>query len=50
MEKVGTNVNPADLMTKPLLGPKIVKLMKFMGYEFVGQHLEREGGYFARTW
>ena len=23
-KKVGTNVNPADLMTKPLWGPKIV--------------------------
>ena len=35
-KNVGTNVNPADLMTKPLLGPKIDQLMKIMGLEFVG--------------
>ena len=35
-KKVGTNVNPADLMTKPLLGPTIVQNMKIMGYQFVG--------------
>ena len=30
-KKVGTNVNTADLITKPLLGPKIVHLMKIGG-------------------
>ena len=34
--KDNSNVNPADLMTKPLLGPKIAQFMKIMGYEFVG--------------
>ena len=33
--KVGTNVNPADLMTKPLPGPKIEQLKTIMGFEFV---------------
>ena len=33
-KKVATNVKPADLMTKPLLGPEIVQLMKIMGFEF----------------
>ena len=32
-KKVGTNVNPADLMTKPLPRPKIEQLMSLMGYE-----------------
>ena len=35
MKKVGTNVNPADLMTKALAKPKIEQLMSFMGYEFL---------------
>ena len=43
MKKVGTNVNPADLMTKPLPRPKIEQLMKLMGYRFVEQYLERAG-------
>ena len=34
-KKVGTNVNPADLMTKPLPKPKVEQLMNLMGYEFV---------------
>ena len=34
-KKVGTNVNPADLMTKPLAKPKIEQLMSIMGYEFL---------------
>ena len=34
-KKVGTSVNPADLMTKPLPKPKIEQLMSLMGYEFV---------------
>ena len=42
-KKVGTNVNPADLMTKALPGPKIVQLVKIIGDEFVGQHLQRGG-------
>ena len=48
-EKVGTNVNPADLMTKPLPGAKIELLMKIMGCEFVEQHLEREGLHCTRV-
>ena len=34
-KKVGTNVNPADLMTKLPARPKIVQLMSLMGYEFM---------------
>ena len=34
-KKVGTSVNPADLMTKALPKPKIVELMNLVGYEFV---------------
>ena len=30
--KIHTDVNPADLMTKPLNEDKIVNLMKIMGY------------------
>ena len=33
-QKVGTSVNPADLMTKPLPKPEIEQLMNLMGYEF----------------
>ena len=33
-KKVGTNVNPADLISKPLPKPKIEQLMNHMGYEF----------------
>ena len=33
--KVGTNVNPADLMTKPLAKPEIEQLMGIMGYGFM---------------
>ena len=33
-KKVGTNVNPADLMTKPLANPKVEQLMSIMGCEF----------------
>ena len=35
-KKVGTNVNPADLMTKPLAKRKIMQLMSIMGYECLG--------------
>ena len=42
-KNVGTKLNTADLMTKPLPGPQILHLMQMMGCEFVGQHLEREG-------
>ena len=31
----GTSVNPADLMTKPLLERKIEQLMNLMGNEFM---------------
>ena len=34
-KKVDTNVNPADLMTKPLAKPKVEQLMSIM-YEFLG--------------
>ena len=34
-KKVGTNVNPADLMTKSLPRPKIEQLMSLIGYEFM---------------
>ena len=34
-KKIGTNMNPADLMTKPMPRPKIEQLMKFVGYEFM---------------
>ena len=40
--KVGTNANPADLMTKPPLGPKIVQLTNTMRYEFVEQSSRQE--------
>ena len=35
-KKVGTNVDPADLMTKPLAKPKVEQLMSIMGCEFLG--------------
>ena len=34
-KKVGTNVNPADLMTKPLPRPQVEQLVGLMGYEFM---------------
>ena len=37
-KKVGTNVNPADLMTKPLPRPKIVQLVEIVFYRFVQQY------------
>ena len=39
-KKVGTNVHPADFMTKPLAKPKIEQLMGIMGYEFTGDEVE----------
>ena len=42
--KVGTNMNPADLMTKPLAKPKIEQLMGIMGYEFVGDDVNSKNG------
>ena len=39
---------PADMVTKPLPGPKIEQVMKILGYEFVGQHLERKGVHWTR--
>ena len=35
-KEVDTNVNPADLMTKPLANPKVEQLMSVMGCEFWG--------------
>ena len=34
-QKVGTSVNPADLMTKPVPRSKTEQLMSIMGYEFM---------------
>ena len=34
-KKIGTNVNPADLMTKPLTKQKNEELMSIMGYKFL---------------
>ena len=34
-EKIGTNVNLADLVTKPLTKQKIEQLMSIMGHEFL---------------
>ena len=34
-KRIGTNVNLADLMTKPLTKQKIEQLMSIMGYEFL---------------
>ena len=42
-KEVGTNVNPTDLMTRPLLVPKIEQLMIIMGCEFVEHRLKRDG-------
>ena len=42
--KVGTNVNPADLMTKPLAKLKIEQLMGIMGYEFMGDDVDSKKG------
>ena len=39
--KVGTNVNPADLMTKPPAKPKIEQLM---GYESMGDDADSKEG------
>ena len=39
-KKVGTNVNPADLMTKPLAKPKIEQLMSIMGFDFLGNDVD----------
>ena len=43
-KKVGTNVNPADMMTKPLAKPKIEQLMGIMGYEFIGDDKDSKKG------
>ena len=42
--KVGTNVNPANLMTKPLAQPKIEMLMGIMGYKFVEDDVDSKNG------
>ena len=53
-KKVGTSVNPADLMTKPLPKLKIEQLMSLMGYEFVtgetGALKGRAGGEMRLQW
>ena len=40
-KNVGTNVNPADLMTKPMPRPKTEQLINIMGCEFVEHCLKR---------
>ena len=47
--KVGTNVNPADLMTKPLATPKIEQLMGIMGYEFMEDDVDSKKGRSTET-
>ena len=42
--KVGTNVNPADLMTKPVAEPKTEQLMGIMGFEFVEDDVATKKG------
>ena len=42
--KVGTNMNPADSMTKPLAKPKIEQLMGIMGYQFLGMDVNSKKG------
>ena len=37
-KKVGTHVNPADLMTKPLPSPKVEQLVNIMSFRFVEQY------------
>ena len=41
---VGTNVNPADMMTKPLAKSKIEQLMGIMGYEFMEDDVDSRKG------
>ena len=48
--KVRTNVNPADLTTKPLTQPKIEQLMGIMGYEFTGDDVDTKKGRSTGTW
>ena len=42
--KVGTNANPADLMTKPLAKPKIELLVSIMGYELLEDDVDSKKG------
>ena len=50
-KKVGTNVNPADLMTKPRAKPKIEQLMSIMGYEFLRSDVDSlEGRLTGARW
>ena len=48
MKKVGTNVNPSELMTKPPPAPKTVQLIKIMGFESVGQSSKHEESHGVR--
>ena len=43
-KRVGTSVNPADLMTKPLAKAKIEQFMGIMGYEFTGDDVDSKKG------
>ena len=43
-KKVGSSVNPAALMTKPLPQPKIEQLMSIMGCEFSGTDVDSMEG------
>ena len=42
--KVGTNANPADLITKPLAKPKIELLVSIMGYELLEDDVDPRKG------
>ena len=42
--KVVTNVNPADLTTKPLAKPKIEQLIGIMGYESMEDDADSKKG------
>ena len=39
--KVGTGVNPADLMTQPMPRSKVEQLMNIMCYEFINENREK---------
>ena len=48
-KKVGTNVNPADFMTKPMQRPNIELYMNVVGCEFYGTAPEPNGATWYET-
>ena len=46
-KKVGTNVNPADKMTKPLPKPNTEQLMHIVHYRFVSS---TDGNHIVQSW